>query len=148
MSATVGGKEFYTALQEKAMAAVKATFKSVLYPIQYPAQGDFMYNWQNGNQVFNDSTYQYINANVAPGDYDSTAAIAAGGTFPNNYVQVLNAIVFTLNKADSQALKDAQSNASTQAQSIISDYQGTFGTITPKQMEDAKVTTKQDYVIS
>lgn len=63
-------------------------------------------------------------------------------------MQVLNAIIYKLNAADQEALTTAQGNASTQAQTIVSDYQGTFGQITAQDMADAKVKTKQDYVIS
>ena len=56
MTDTTGGPQFYSAIQAKAMAAVQDTFKSQLYPVQYPAQGDFTWNWQNAKQVFNDNT--------------------------------------------------------------------------------------------
>ena len=46
------GQQFYSALQAKAMSAVKDILKSDIYPIQYPSQGDFMWNYQNANQVF------------------------------------------------------------------------------------------------
>ena len=68
-----GGAQFYSALQQKAMSAVQSIFKSTLYPIQYPAQGDFMWYWQNPNQVFNDGTYQYVNALVSPGQLGASA---------------------------------------------------------------------------
>lgn len=147
MSDTTGGPEFYSALQAKAMAAVKDTFKSKLYPVQYPAQGDFTWDWQNANQQFNDRTYQYINALVSPGQVPGTVALSPGGGFANAYVTVLNDLVFSLSSADQATLTQAQSNASVQAGTIVSDYQNTYGTITQKQMETAGVATKQDYVV-
>ncbi|UQA55476.1 hypothetical protein [Polyangium aurulentum] len=148
MTTTTGGKQFYSALQAKAMDAVKDILKSPLYPIQYPAQGDFMWYWQNGNQVFNDSTFDYISALVAPGQVEGTAQLSSAGSFPNAYVQVLNSLVYSLSTAEQGRLAQAQSNASAQAQTLISDYQTAFGTITSDQMKEAKVQTKQDYVIS
>lgn len=147
MSDTTGGPEFYSALQAKAMAAVQDTFKSKLYPVQFPAQGDFTWNWQNANQQFNDQTYQYINALVSPGQVPGTVALSPGGGFANAYVTVLNDLVYSLSSTDQATLTQAQSNASVQAGTIVSDYQNTYGTITPNQMQAAGVATKQDYVI-
>jgi hypothetical protein len=147
MTSPTGGQQFYSALQEQAMSAVKDTFKSTLYPVQYPAQGDFKWNWQNPNQVFNDATYQYINALVSPGNVANTIALSPGGGFANAYVAVLNDMVFSLSSSDQAKLTQAQSNASVQAGTIVSDYQNAFGTITAAQMAAAGFQTKQDYVI-
>jgi hypothetical protein len=148
MTSPTGGQQFYSALQAQAMAAVEDTFKSTLYPVQFPSQGDFKWNWQNGNQVFNDATYQYINALAGPGDVANTVELSSGGGFANAYVAVLNAMVYSLSAGDQAKLTQAQSNASVQAGTIVSDYQTNFGTITPAQMTAAGVATKQDYVIS
>lgn len=142
------GAQFYSALQQKAMAAVQNIFKSTIYPVQYPAQGDFMWNWQNPNQVFNNGTYQYVNALVSRGEYPNTIQLSPAGGFANAYVQVLNDIIYSLSSADQAKLTQAQSNASTQAGTVVSDYQSIFGPITTAQMTQAGVSTKQDYVIS
>jgi hypothetical protein len=147
VTAPPGGTQFYSALQAKAMAAVKDTFKSVLYPVQYPAQGDFFWNWQNSNQVFNNGTYQYINALVSSGEIPNTVALSSAGSFANAYVTVLNAMTFSLSSADQNTLANAQSNASVQAGTIVADYQSSYGQITAAQMAAAGVQTKQDYVI-
>lgn len=146
MTDTTGGPQFYSALQSQAMAAVQDTFKSQIYPVQYPSQGDFAWNWQNANQVFNDSTYQYVNALASPGEVAGTVALSPGGGFANAWVTVINDLVFSLGSADQQALTQAQTNASVQAGTIVSDYQNTYGTITAAQMAAAGVTAKQDYV--
>ncbi|HEX8093978.1 hypothetical protein [Jatrophihabitans sp.] len=148
MTSPTGGQQFYSALQEKAMAAVQDTFKSTLYPVQYPSQGDFKWNWQDGNQVFNDDTYQYVNALAKPGDVAGTVALSDAGGFANAYVAVLNAMEFSLSSGDQAELDKAQSDASVEAGTIVSDYETSFGTITPAQMTDAGVSTKLDYVIS
>ncbi len=92
--ANTGGKQFYSALQAQAIAAVKDTFKSQLYPIQFPSQGDFDWNFQNNNQVFNQGTFNYVSAIVSPGEVEDTAQLSAAGGFPNEYVLVLNNIIF------------------------------------------------------
>lgn len=148
MSNNESGKQFYSALQSKAMSAVKDIFKSDIYPIQYPSQGDFMWNYQNTNQIFNQGTFKYISANISPGDIAGTAKLSDEGGFPNAYVQVINAISYTLSKANQDKLNKAQSSASSQAQTIVTDYQNTFGMITEQQMKDVNVKTKYDYVIS
>ena len=141
------GTAFYSALQSKAMDAVKDIFKSELVPVQYPAQGDFCWNWQNANGVLNDATYQYINALAGPGQVPGTVALSSGGGFANAYVAVLNAMEYALSAADQQKLNQAQSNASLQAQTIVSDYQSSFGTITDAQLSAAGTTQKVDFVI-
>lgn len=147
MSEIEAGNQFYSALQAKAMEAVQGIFKSTLYPVQYPAQGDFPWNWQNGNQVFNDSTYQYIDALVAPGQVPGTVALSQAGGFTNAYVTLLNSMTYTLSTADQARLDQAQSNASVQAGTIVADYQTTYGQITPAQLQTAGAPSKQDYVI-
>jgi hypothetical protein len=139
---------FYSAVREKAMAKVKDILRSPLYPVQYPSQGDFKWNWQNANQVFNDDTYQYVNARVLPGEVPGTVALSPGGGFANAYDAVLSDIVYSLSTADLGRLSAAQSNASVQAGTVVKDYQNLYGEITSAQMTSAGVQTKQDYVIS
>ena len=76
MSESTVGEQFYSAIQKKAMEAVKDTLRSPLYPVQSASQGDFKWNWQNG-QYFNDQTYQYVSARVSPGDILGTVALSA-----------------------------------------------------------------------
>lgn len=142
-----GGEEFYSELQTKAQEAVASTFKSPLCPIQYPSQGDFLWNWQNGNNDFNKSTYNYINSIVAPGDIKNTAKLGAAGSFPNAYVQVLNSISYSLNHADQGRLDQATKNASTQGGTVVSDYQTNYGHISEEDMKNVKVKTKLDYIV-
>ncbi|PKQ69515.1 hypothetical protein [Labilibaculum manganireducens] len=142
-----GGDEFYAELQKKAQDAVASIFKSPLYPIQYPSQGDFLWNWQNMNNDFNESTYNYINSVVAPGDITNTAKLGSPGSFPNAYVQILNSIMYSLNTKDQGQLDQATKNASTQGGTVVSDYQTCYGNISAEEMEKVKVKTKLDYII-
>jgi hypothetical protein len=152
---TPAQQEFYSALQAAAEQALAGIFNQTIYPIQYPAQGDFLWNFQNGNQVFNQGTFDYISANVAPGDADGTVQISSSGEFPNIYIQLLSKLAYALSNADLSAVNAASRNASAQAQTVVSDYQTTFGQITPAQMALAQtavgafaVQTLQDYVIA
>jgi hypothetical protein len=142
------GKEFYATLQERAQDAVKETFKSKLYPVQYPSQGDIMWFYSNINQFFNGSTFDYISANVSPGDIDGTVKMSAASGFPNDYDQVATALSYKLSQKNQHIVDTAQKNAATQQFTVISDYQAIFGTITPAQMAEASVANKIDYVIS
>jgi len=70
-------------------------------------------------------------------------------------VQVINKIAYALSSSDLQTVNAALKNASAQAQTIVSDYQGAFGQITPTQLAQAQqavgafaVQTLQDYVIA
>lgn len=154
MSTQAGILNYYSALQQQAQLAVQS-FNTTIVPIQYPQQGDFYWNFQNGNQVFNSGTFDYISANVSPSsDFPGNAQISSSGGFPNAYIQVIQGISYALNKADTDIVNKAQSNASVQAQAIVTDYQATFGQITPDDMKTAvaavgsMVQTKQDYVVS
>lgn len=143
-----GGDQFYSALQQKAQAAVSSIFNSPLRTIQYPSQGDFMWNWSNANQVFNSKTFDFISAVLSKGDFTNSAKMSGAGGFPNAYSQLLSSITYSLSSANLAKLQAAQNNASTQSGTIISDYQTTFGPITQAMMQSANVFTKQDYVIS
>lgn len=149
------GYQFYSALQAKAMAAVKDILKSPLHSLEFPAQGDFKWNWQNLNQDFNKGTYDYISALVRPGTEPGTAALSSPGSFANSYDQVLHDIAYTLSSADQATVTRAQSNASTQGQTIVSDFQTTFGPITDADIQQAQqslgrwqVQNKLDYIIN
>jgi hypothetical protein len=148
-------QEFYSALQNAAEQALAGIYNETIYPIQYPAQGDFLWNFQNGNQIFNQGTFDYISANVAPGGLAGTAQLSPSGGFPNAYVQLLSKLAYALSTTDLAAVNTALRNASAQATTIVNDYQTTFGQITPAQMTVAQnavgsfaVQTFQDYVIA
>lgn len=142
-----GGKEFYSALEAKATKAVASIFKSPIVPIEYPAQGDFLWNYQNTNGVFNSGTYDYINANVSPGTIPGTAKLSSAGGFANAYVAILNNMEFSLSTANAQKLSAAQSNANIDMGTMVTNYEASFGQITPAQLTEAGVTQKSDYII-
>lgn len=154
MSTQAGILDYYSTLQKQAQLAVQS-FNTTIVPIQYPQQGDFYWNYQNLNQVFNSGTFDYISANVSPStDFPGNAQMSSSGGFPNAYIQVIQGISYALNKTDTDIVNQAQSNATVQAQSIITDYQAAFGPITDaditKAVADigAVVQNKQDYVVN
>ncbi len=150
-----GGAEYFSALKKKADEAIASIYKTRITPIQFPAQGDFNWYWQNLNQVFNQGTFDFISARVSPGsDIPDTAQLSPAGGFANAYIQVVTALQYSLSSTESATLNKAVSDASAQAQAIISTFQGIFGEITEEKMkagQDAlgefSVANKQDYVI-
>jgi hypothetical protein len=155
LTAQPGAAEYYSALKKKADEAIGSIYKTRITPIQFPAQGDFNWFWQNANQVFNEATFNFGSARVSPGtEAPDTAQLSPAGGFPNAYVQVVTALQYSLSSAESATLNQAISNASAQAQAVVSTYQGIFGQITDAQMATAQaalgefsVANKQDYVI-
>ncbi|TCI89964.1 hypothetical protein [Tenacibaculum sp. M341] len=147
--------KYYEVLQQQTQNAVRGIINDTVYPIQFPSQGGFIYNWQNLDNIFNRGTYNFITGNISPGKVSPSAALGEAGTFPNNYIQVLSGIAYTLNNADTEKMNTVQGNASAQQATIVQDFQSTYGEITKAQMEEAKsvvgpwgVATKYDYVIS
>src|SRR5437870_3013874 len=103
-----GLPQWFSTLQKQAQQAVEGIFTGTLVPIQYPAQGDFEWYFQNASQVFNQGTFDYISANVAPGSASGSAQLSPSGGFPNAYVQLLNKISYALSKGDLNAVNNAQ----------------------------------------
>ncbi|MCP2029738.1 hypothetical protein L1276_004932 [Flavobacterium sp. HSC-32F16] len=147
--------KYYEVLQEQTQNAVKGVINDLVYPIQFPAQGGFLYNWQNLNNIFNRGTYDMLTGNVSPGNISPAAALDTAGSFPNNYIQVLSGVEYSLNKADTITMNKVQGDAQAQQATIVQDYQTAYGTITDAQIDAAKevvgawgVATKYDYIIS
>ena len=146
---------YYNTLQQQTQAAVQGVINNKVFPVQFPGQGSFLYNWQNLNNVFNEGTYDLISGNVSPGNIDGAAQLGSSGTFPNNYNQLLDGIIYQLNKADTIKMNKVQGDAQIQQATIVSDFQTTYGEITDSQIAEAKkvvgqwgVATKYDYIIS
>jgi hypothetical protein len=128
--------------------AIAPIYHTAINLVAYPAQGDFPWWYQNPNGVFNQLTFDYLSARVSSSGASGTVQLSPSGGFPNAYVQVVNNLIYTLSSADQQTLASALSTASAEAETIVSDYQTTFGPITPAQMTTAAVSTKLDYVVS
>jgi hypothetical protein len=128
--------------------AIAPIYHTEISLVAYPSQGDFSWWYQNTNEVFNQSTFDYVSARVSPGSVAGTVQLSPSGGFPNAYIQINDDLVYTLGSADLQTLSSALSAASVEAGTIVSDYQTTFGLITTAQMTAAAVGTKIDYVVS
>jgi hypothetical protein len=148
--------QFYAALQQKAQDAVASFFTATLYPIQYPSQGDFNWFYQNPSQIFNQSTLDYLSANVSQGSSAPNAVqLSPSAGFPNDYSQILSSIAYVLSKADTLLVNAATLAAAVQAQAIVSDFTGSFGAITPAMIATAQTAVGQfavsnsvDYVVA
>lgn len=149
-----GGPTFYSALAKQANKAIEGIYNTTITPIEYPAQGDFNWFWENGNNVFNEGTFNYISARVFNGNIQGNARITPAGGFPNACAQVITGMAFTLRKADQAKLNQAQADASAQANATVNVYQQIFGAITEEDMKKAgealgeAIKTKLDYVVS
>ncbi|MCC5603629.1 hypothetical protein [Nostoc favosum] len=154
-SKTASEQKFYSDLEVTINKAIAGIYHTKITPIAFPSQGDFMWYYQNINQVLNEGTFNYISARVSPGSIPGTAQISSAGGFPNAYIQLISSIKYTLSQADQTKLNVSLSHTNTQAQSIVSKYQEIFGEITVEELKKAQnrlgdqaVLTKIDYVIS
>ncbi|MCG8648752.1 MAG: hypothetical protein MI861_02905, partial [Pirellulales bacterium] len=147
------GDQFYSQLAARANAAIGSVYNTTVTPIQFPSQGDFKWFYENDNQVFNEGTWNYLSARVSQGDVEGTARLTDAGGFPNAYVRVVNAIAYTLSKADQAKKNEIQLNAEIQAKALVGDYQGAYGEITAGDIDEAKevapfTRTKLDYIFN
>lgn len=147
--------EYYKVLREQTQNALKGIITDIIYPVQFPSQGGFLYNWQDINNNFNRGTYDLINATVFPGNIAGAAALGSEGSFSRDYTQVLSGIEYSLNNQDMEKMNKVQGDAQAQQQTIVQNFQTTYGTITEKQLDDAKSVVgewggnnKYDYIIS
>jgi hypothetical protein len=130
-----------TEFMKQAALAANATMgtsaSTSFTPLQYPQQGDFPYNYTNGNNI-NGLTYNYVSGTISPSSIDpSVLQLGAAGSFPNAYQQLLDQVVFQLSEADSARLQTAQNQASAQATSIVSMYNSIYGAPTQAQYDAA-----------
>jgi hypothetical protein len=92
---------------------------------------------------------------LSPAVVAHSLQLSAAGTFPNACLQALLAMECSMNKDDRKTVHNAQWAASLMAQKIVSDYQETFGAITPEHIATAQSTcgtaslaNPQDYIVS
>ncbi len=68
--------------------------------VQFPSQGNFLWYYQNPNQVFNNGTFGYISARVSPGEAAGLAKLSGPGSYPNAYAQLLSEMEYSISSAD------------------------------------------------
>lgn len=154
-SSTLVQQQFSAALTVAINEAIAGIYDTQITLIQYPAQGDFLWNYENQNLVFNQGTFDYISAKVSPGQVSGTAQLSPSGGFVNAYVQIIAKLIYTLSTTDQASVNTASQNASVEASTIVTDYQTSFGQITTVNIQTAQqacgtdaVQTKLDYVIA
>lgn len=147
--------KLYYALTDAINNAIASIYHKEITLIEYPSQGDFMWVYQNQNQIFNEGTFNYISARVSPGEEPGTARLSPAGSFPNSYLQVISGIEYTLSRSDQAIIEKSLEKVQIQSRSVISTYQNIFGEITDEDMKTAQsaigsiaVSTRIDYIIS
>jgi len=143
-----GMPQWFAAVQAAAQQQVQGIFQGTIYPVQEPAQGDFLWYFSSPSQVFNQGTFDYISANVSQASTPGVAQLSASGTFPNAYVQLISKIAYALSTTDAATVSNAKNAAQAQLQTMVTDYETTYGPITAQQMTTANVSTPEDYIIS
>jgi len=151
---TYDWNQFYGDLAASINAQTVATYRPVTL-VQRPAQGDFLWYYQNAGGLFNQGTLDYISASVAQSsDLPVLASLSVSGGFVNAYSEVVAKIVYTVSTAQQGEINRVTANAASQAMTIVSDYQAIFGPITDPQMLEARavcgviIQTRLDYVIT
>lgn len=90
----------YAAVRDAVDAQTRLLYRTSVELVQYPAQGDFAWWYQNANQVFNAATYDYVSARVEPGDAPGLVALSPSGGFPQAYAALLAGLTWTVADAD------------------------------------------------
>lgn len=144
--------QFYQALQDKATDTVGKIVNTTLVPIEYPAQGDFAWDWLNPNiggpsGAVNQKTFDYISARVVPGTTPGTVALQGSASFPNAFQQILGSIMFSFSAADQTTVTNAKNNAALQAAALVTDYQTAYGPIADVDVTKAGFASRSDYIV-
>lgn len=146
--------QFYGDLAAAINAQLAAVYPTPITLVQQPAQGDFLWFYE-ANGLFNQGTFDYLSANVAPStEYPVLAALSVSGGFVNSYAQVVGKIAYTMSSAQQTEINRVTQAAAVQGLTIVVDYQTLFGQITPAQIAEAQavcgtvVQGALDYVIS
>jgi hypothetical protein len=147
--------QFYGDLAAAVNAQIVTTYPVPMTLIETPAQGDFLWFYENVNGLFNERTFDYISACISPSaTYPALAALTPSGGFINAYVQMIAKIAYTMSAAQQSEINRVTLAAALQASTIISDYQASFGLITEANITQAQlvcgsvVQTSLDFVIS
>ena len=144
-------ESFYRELTDAINEQIVPVWSTEITLIEPSSQGGFLWWYQNGNQVFNQGTFDFVSARVSCGA-PPRARISASGGFPNAYVQVLDSIRYVLS-ADDRADVEAAARSSDGGDAILRAYEDAFGELTDRQVADASerlgksvVAGKLDYV--
>jgi hypothetical protein len=129
--------EFMKQAAAAANATMGTTASTKFTPLQYPQQGDFPFNYTNGNNI-NGLTYNYISGTISPSATDpSVFQLGAAGSLPNAYQELMTQIFCGLSESDNARLQKATQQASTQANTLVSSYNSSYGAPTQAQYDAA-----------
>jgi hypothetical protein len=81
-------------------AQIELIYHTSVTLVQYPSQGNFLWYYENSNQIFNNGTFGYISARISPGDATGLAMLSVPGGYPNAYAQLLSQIEYGISAAD------------------------------------------------
>ena len=139
----VAPAEYNTWLADAINRLIAPVYRTKITLLEQPAQGDFMWYYQNLNQQFNEGTLDFIGANVVPGALPGMARLSSAGSFQNAWVQVLTGTVFALSNADVEQTNQYLSAAEVQSQEVVTDYQAIWGNIDDAAMAAARAALPQ-----
>lgn len=93
----------YQVLAAAINAQIAMIYHTSVTLVQYPSQGNFLWYYENANQVFNNGTFGYVSARVSPGEAAGLAMLSGPGGYPNAYAQLLSQIEYGISAADTAA---------------------------------------------
>lgn len=88
--------------------------------VQFPSQGNFLWYYENANQVFNNGTFGYLSARVSPGNEAGLAKLSGPGGYPNAYAQLLSQIEYGISPADQAARNQSAITQATNGNTLLS----------------------------
>jgi len=100
LAAAPAGNNPYQVLAAAINEQIQLIYHTTITLLQYPSQGDFLWFYENANQVFNNGTFGYLSARVSAGDAAGLAQLSGPGGYPNAYAQLLSQIEYAVSSAD------------------------------------------------
>ena len=146
---------FYDALTKAVNQQIAGTYDVDVTLLQTGSQGNFLWNYQSPNGIFNAGTFAFISAAVLPSPDGVLAQLSPASGFVNAYVQVVAPMYYRLSRADQASIAKVMAAATREASKLVSDYESIFNPITTADLQTAQeacgpfaAQTNQDYVIS
>lgn len=114
------GENSYQILAAAINAQVELLYHTSVTLLQYPSQGNFLWYYENANQVFNNGTYGYVSARVSAGDEPGLAQLSGPGGFPNAYAQLLSQIRYLLSSTDQASHNQSATDQASYGNQLLS----------------------------
>ena len=100
LAAAAASGNQYQVLAAAINEQIQLIYHTTITLLQYPSQGNFLWYYENANQVFNNGTFGYLSARVSAGDVAGLAQLSGPGGYPNAYAQLLSQIEYGVSSAD------------------------------------------------